>query len=142
MNPQNPNPYKRNTDNASELRRRLSLSVEEGLEAASNLPIAASAHRVNRTQRLVRERARTLQARRSMMRSLWLPMTICAGLVILLCAAVWSVLDQYELEPTGMPDPSQQIIVLLMWCLPLSAILLAVVWFRRTGNRSEHEPRP
>lgn len=122
-----------------ELLRRLKMSVEEGSDLASGIPIAASARTVNRTHRLIRERARNLQERRSMMRSLWLPMVVCSGLVVVLCAAVWSVLDQYDLEPTGMPDPSQQIIVLLMWCLPLSAILLAVVWFRRTGSRSENE---
>ncbi len=127
---------------ASELERRLALSVEEGSRAAATLSIAASASSVNRTHRLVRERARTLQQRRSMMRSLWLPLTVCSGLVLLLCAAVWTVLDQYDLEPTGMPDPSQQMIVLLMWCLPLSAILLAVVWFRHTGSRSENQTRP
>ena len=126
----------------TEMRRRLAMSVEEGTRAASHLSIAASAQSVNRTHRLVRERARTMQARRSMMRSLWLPLTVCSGLVVLLCAAVWTVLDQYELEPNGMPDPSQQMIVLLMWCLPLSAILLAVVWFRRAGNRSENQTRP
>lgn len=131
-----------NDRSRDELDRRLALSVEEGSRAASRMPVAASAQSVNRTHRLVRERARTLQARRSLMRSLWLPLTVCSGLVILLCAAVWTVLDQYDLEPNGMPDPSQQMIVLIMWCLPLSAIVLAVVWFRRTGSRSENQTHP
>lgn len=127
---------------SGKLEERLALTVQEGERASSTLPVSASASRVNRVHRLVRARARTMQARRSMMRSLWLPLTVCSGLVLMLCAAVWSVLDQYELEPNGMPDPSQQMIVLMMWCLPLSAILLAVVWFRRAGARSERGTRP
>lgn len=127
-----------------ELERRLALSVEEGSRAATaaQVNIVASSQRVNRTHRLVRERARSLQARRSLMRSLWLPLAVCSGLVLSLCAAVWTLLDQYDLEPTGMPDPSQQMIVLIMWCLPLSVGLLAVVWVRRAGSRSENQPRP
>lgn len=120
-----------------ELKRRLGLSVEEGSHAASHLAVAASAHTVNRTHRIIRERARSLQARRSLLRSLWFPLAVYSGLVVVLCAAVWSVLDQYDLEPNGMPDPSQQMIVLIMWCLPLSAILLAVVGYRRKGNQAD-----
>ena len=124
-----------------ELERRLALPVEDALQASTHLATAASARRVNRTHRLVRERAQKLQARQSFLRSLWVPLGVCSGLVLLLCGAVWSLLDQYDVEPTGMPDPSQQMLVLLMWCLPLTAIVLALVWFRRIGTRTENERR-
>ncbi|ADW70215.1 hypothetical protein [Granulicella tundricola] len=123
-----------------ELKRRVGLPVEEGFAqsaSASGAHAAASAAMVNRTHRIVRERARTIQARRSRVRSLWLPLAVCSGLLVVICAAIWSVLDEYELVPTGMPDASQQMFVLLMWCLPLSAVLIALVWFRRAGTRIE-----
>jgi hypothetical protein len=123
-----------------ELKRRVALPVEEGSaqsQATSGAHAAASAAMVNRTHRIVRERARTLQARRSRVRSLWLPLAVCSGLTLLICGAIWTVLDEYEIVPTGIPDSSQQMFVILMWCLPLSAVLIALVWFRRTGAESE-----
>ncbi len=85
----------------------------------------------NRTHRVVRERARVMRERRSMVRSLWAPLLLCAGLLVAICSAVWNALDQYEAVPSGIPDASQQLLVLMMWSLPLSAALLALVWFRR-----------
>jgi hypothetical protein len=123
-----------------ELKRRVNLPVEEGFAqsaSSSGAHAAASAAMVNRTHRIVRERARTIQARRSKVRSLWLPLSVCSGLLVVICAAMWTVFDEYELAPTGIPDASQQMFVLLMWCLPLSAVLIALVWFRRTGSKPE-----
>jgi hypothetical protein len=123
-----------------ELKRRVDLPVEEGSAqsaSSSGAFAAASATMVNRTHRIVRERARTLQARRDKVRSLWLPLGVCSGLLLVICAAMWTVFDEYELAPTGIPDASQQMFVLLMWCLPLSAVLIALVWFRRTGAKPE-----
>jgi hypothetical protein len=93
---------------------------------------AALAARVNRTHRVVRERAKTIQARRSHVRSLYAPLGIFSAFLIGICAAVWSVLDQYELEPTGTPTASYQMLVLLLWSVPVSAALMAVVWFRKS----------
>jgi hypothetical protein len=117
----------------AELKRRLELPVEEGTKEASTTTLgsAASAAMVNRTHRVVRERARTMQARRSLVRSLWLPLAVFSGILIVICTAVWTVLDEYEIAPTGIPDASQQMFVVMLWFLPLSAVLLAVVWFRR-----------
>ena len=118
----------------NELQRRMDLPVEEGsaqAAAGSGARMIASAAVVNRTHRIVRERARNLQAQRKRARSLWLPLAVFSGLLIILCTAVWSVLDEYELIPTGIPDASQQMFVLLMWCLPLSALVLAFVLLRR-----------
>ena len=103
------------------------------LRQAGRMNTTASAAMVNRTHRVVRERARTLQARRSTMRSLWIPLAVSGGLLVVITTAIWTVLDQYEVAPTGLVDANQQLLVLLMWCLPLSVVLLAVVWFRRDG---------
>ena len=65
---------------------------------------------------------------------------IVASLLVILVTAVWSLLDQYELNPTGMPDASDQYMVLGLWFLPVSVGLLGMVWFTRTrGRRSGRE---
>ena len=110
------------------------MSMDADLRAgriSSRLNAAASASMVNRTHRVVHERAKKIQARRSKMRSLWIPLVVSGGLLAVIVTAIWSILDQYELSPTGLPDANQQMMVLLMWCLPVSALLLFVVWFRR-----------
>jgi hypothetical protein len=58
-------------------------------------------------------------------------------MIIIFCSAVWSVLDEYELVPVGVPDSKYQIFVLLLWFFPVSASLLGLVWFRRSRNRPE-----
>jgi hypothetical protein len=102
-----------------------------------NAPARASV--VNRTHRVVRERARSIAARRSRVRSLWIPLAVCSSLLIILSTAVWSILDQYEVNPTGVPDASNQFLVLLMWFLPVSMALLALVLFRRARKRADRE---
>ncbi len=97
---------------------------------------AISATVANRTHRVVRERANILRARRDKVRSLWIPSLVCASLLMAVCVAVWTVLDQYEVAPSGIPDASQQLLVLMMWSLPLSAALLAWVWFRRSNDQT------
>jgi hypothetical protein len=107
--------------------------------AASALSQAEASSLVNRTHRVVRERARLIQVQRRHARSLWIPLTVCASLLVILCSAVWIIFDEYELNPTGMPDASNQIFVLLLWFLPVSLALLAIVWFRQTRVRGERE---
>jgi hypothetical protein len=94
---------------------------------------------VNRTHRVVRERARAIAARRTRARSLWLPLAICSSLLVIICTAVWIVLDEYEVTPTGVPDSSDQFLVLLIWFFPVSMALLTMVWFRRSRKRSGRE---
>lgn len=90
----------------------------------------ASAAMVNRTRRIVRERAASMQARRSRVRGLWIPLAVSGGLLSLICFAVWSVFESNDVTPNGIPDASQQMFVFLMWCLPVSAAVLAIVWYR------------
>jgi uncharacterized membrane protein YedE/YeeE len=105
---------------------------------ASGPQIAAGAAMVNRTRRVVRERARTMQVRKSRMRSLYIPLLVSAGLLAAVMFALWTVLEGYDATGAGVPAASQQIMVMLMWYLPVSAALLAAVWVRRTGSTLDH----
>ncbi len=44
-----------------------------------------------------------------------------------------------EVSPTGAPDASNQFLVLMMWFLPVSMALLALVLFRRARKRADNE---
>jgi hypothetical protein len=104
-------------------------------DAFADLDMSARASVVNRTHRVVRERAKTLAARRSRIRSLWIPVAVCSSLLVIICTAVWSALDAYDVTPTGVPDASNQFLVLCLWFFPVSMALLAVVLFRRALKR-------
>jgi len=100
---------------------------------------AARAAVVNRTHRVVRERAKQMTSRRERIRSLIAPLAVSAALVVILVTAVWTLLDEYELTPTGVVDSSDQYLILLLWFLPVTAVLLAMVYFTRARRRSERE---
>jgi hypothetical protein len=104
-------------------------------EGSADLTPPARASVVNRTHRVVRERARTLAARRSRIRSLWIPLAVCSALLVIICTAVWSALDAYDVTPTGVPDASNQFLVLCLWFFPVSMALLALVLFRFARKR-------
>jgi hypothetical protein len=113
--------------------------VKAGLNAGSSRNAVADASRVNRTHRVIRERAKTLKARRSRIRSLWIPLTVSSALLLIFCTAIWNVMDEYELVPTGIPDSRYQIFVLMLWFFPVSACLLGMVWYSRSRSRSEED---
>jgi hypothetical protein len=104
-------------------------------ESFAELDMSARASVVNRTHRVVRERAKTIAARRSRIRSLWIPLAVCSSLLVIICTALWSALDAYDVTPTGVPDASNQFLVLCLWFFPVSMALLAVVLFRRVRKR-------
>jgi hypothetical protein len=108
-------------------------SLKRGVLAETN--IAARASVVNRTHRVVRERARMIAARQTKVRSLWIPLAVCSSLLVIICTAVWSALDAYEVTPNGVPDASNQFLVLCLWFLPVSMALLTVVLFQRARKR-------
>jgi len=108
-------------------------SVARAALSDANTPARASV--VNRTHRVVRERAKTMAARRSRVRSLWIPLAVCSSLLVIICTAVWSALDAYDVTPGGVPDASNQFLVLCLWFLPVSMVLLAVVLFQRARKR-------
>lgn len=104
----------------------------EIVSTADDASTAARARLVNRTHRIVRERAQTLKSQRSRNRGLWIPMIVSAAFLLILCTAVWSLLDQYELTHNGVPDASSQIFLFLLWFFPASAAILALAWAHRT----------
>jgi H+/Cl- antiporter ClcA len=100
---------------------------------------------VNRTHRVVRQRANVIKARRSHVRSLMLPLIVCSVLLILSAIAVWSglyetqaaeaVQDVVSLAPT---DTNDEFLVVLLWFVPVSLALLGPVWFRRAHTAADH----
>jgi hypothetical protein len=102
--------------------------------------MAARAGVVNRTHRVVRQRAQVLQERRSRVRSLLLPLIICSMLLLLICLGLWIELDQYQaaeiqdVASLAANEASRHFLVVLLWFVPVSMATLAAVWFRR-GDR-------
>ena len=94
---------------------------------------------VNRTHRVVREQALTMREQKSKTRSLWVPLGISSILMVAICYAIWGMLDGYDLTPNGIPDASDQLMILLLWSLPVTAAILGMVWFKRARTRSDSE---
>jgi hypothetical protein len=116
---------------------RRPISIDENVSSmVTDLSAAARASMVNRTHRVVRERANSLNARRDLVRSLWFPMAVSSAMLVILCSTVWSVFEQYEAVPSGVPESGDQSFVLLLWFLPISVTVLAAVWFRRMRDGS------
>jgi hypothetical protein len=116
--------------------------------ALSGMSAAARSGVVNRTHRVVRQRAKVMQERRSHVRSLWVPLIVCSVLLILTCLAVWTGLYQYQaaeaaeavqadMAALAANDANNQFLVVLLWFVPVSLAVLATVWFRRTHNGAE-----
>jgi hypothetical protein len=101
----------------------------------------SAAAAVNRTHRVVRDRARTLQEQKRRVRSLWIPLIVSFGFLASILFAVWSVMDESEFFADGLPDSSQNLLMLALWCIPLSVIVLVVVWFGRASAHSNDGSR-
>lgn len=107
---------------------------------AKPMNFTARASVVNRTHRVVREQALVMQEQKQRSRSLWVPLGIFSMLLMGLCYAVWVVLQGYDdLAPNGLPDASDQMFLLLLWSLPVTAVLFGLVWFQRGRNRANSE---
>ena len=107
---------------------------------ARPMNFTARASVVNRTHRVVREQALVMQEQKQRSRSLWVPLGIFSMLLVGLCYAVWVVLEGYDdLAPNGLPDASDQMFLLLLWSLPVTAVLFGLVWFQRGRNRANSE---
>ncbi len=115
----------------------LSSSMSEFNRSAINS--SAKANMVNRTHRVVRERARTMQANRSRMRGLLLPLLLCSSLMIMVFGAFYVVLEQYDLLTSEPSTNSHHLFLILLWFVPVSGALLAMVWFRHSRSQSDAE---
>ncbi len=110
--------------------------------ALGSVDTAARAGVVNRTHRVVRQRAQVMQERRSYMRSLMVPLILCSVLLALAVAAVWSGMYQYQAaEAAEMVeadvaalDANNHLLVALLWFVPVSVAVLAAVWGRHMKN--------
>ncbi len=111
---------------------------------------AARASVVNRTHRVVRQRAQVMQARRSHVRSLMIPLIICSVLLILTVVAVWSGLYQYQaaeaaeavqadVAALAASDANNHFLVMLLWFVPVSIVLLGTILIRRTRHSAGRE---
>jgi hypothetical protein len=111
----------------------------QDLIRAARLQGGARAQVVNRTHRVVREQALVMRELKSQKRSLWAPVLICSSMLLVICYAVWGMMDGYDVTPTGIPDASDQMMILLLWSLPVTAFVLGLVWIRRGRNRANGE---
>ena len=91
----------------------------------------ARASVVNRTHRIVRAEALTLREQKEKKRSLWVPLVLFTALMSALCYAVWSTLDSYDLSTNGVPDTRDQMMIFLMWFVPVTALVVLVVLLKR-----------
>jgi len=119
------------------------MSFESKVNAyAPNAGMAARGSVVNRTHRVVRERAMVMQERRSRMRGLMVPLVLCSVLLLLAIAAVWSGLYQYQAAEAAEAmqadvaalDANNHFLVVLLWFVPVSIALLGTVLFRRSRS--------
>lgn len=126
----------------------MNLNESELIARSAMMGLNAVAHGkvVNRTHRVVRQRAQTMRANQLKSRSLVLPMIVCSTVMIVLFYAFWRLLEQYE----SLSQEAAQVVIppsasghhlffILLWFLPASIALLAMVWFRRTRNQSDPE---
>jgi hypothetical protein len=94
---------------------------------------------VNRTHRVVRDMALGMREQRQKQRSLWLPLGIFSVLMVVVCLGAWAMLDGYELIPDGIPDASDQMLLFMLWSLPLTGFLMVLAWFRRSHANDQDE---
>jgi hypothetical protein len=104
----------------------------------SNPQMNARASVVNRVHRIVRAEALTMQEQKAKKRSLWAPLLVFSALMGTICYAIWSTLDSYDLAPNGLPDARDQMMLFLLWFVPVTVLVMGLVWFKRgRGNNSE-----
>ena len=96
---------------------------------------AARSTVVNRTHRVIREQALTMREQKKRSRGLWAPLLISSAFLLVICYAVWAITAGYDLTPTGVPDASDQVLLLLLWPLPVTVVVLGLIWLRRTRGR-------
>ena len=106
--------------------------------ATAGMNAVASAAIVNRTHRVIRERAQKMQKQRKKARSLWIPLGVSTALLVTLACALWTAFEDFEGSSAGLPNTSGMVVI-LVWSVPISAMILAVIWSRRTSTGSENE---
>jgi len=106
----------------------------------NELPMhGARARVVNRAHRVVREQALQMREQKEKSRSLWVPLGIFSVLMVVICYGIWATMDSYDFASNGVPDASDQMILFLLWSLPVTAVVMGLVWFKRSRGRSGNE---
>jgi membrane-associated HD superfamily phosphohydrolase len=111
------------------------------------VPVTVRANVVNRTHRVVRERAKIMQEKRERDRSLMLPLLLCSGLLLLTAFAVWTGLYEYQAAEALQADvtaltaaeTTNHFLVVMLWFVPVSIALMATIWVRRSRNNADDE---
>ena len=122
-------------------------TVSFARSAVRAVPVSARGVVVNRTHRVVRERAKAMQERRSRARSLMAPLVICSVMLILSILAVWTGMYQYQaveaveadVSALAQADLSDHALVALMWFVPVSLALITAVFVRRSRKSRDGE---
>jgi hypothetical protein len=121
--------------------------ANDARHAIAGLHIAARSGVVNRTHRVVRERAKVMQERRSRARSLMVPLIVCSVLLILTALAVWTGVYQsqaagaVQADVTALApaDAANHFMVVMLWFVPISIALMVTVWVRRSRKDADDE---
>ena len=122
------------------------MNLHEFQPAPPTLSAAARAAIVNRTHRVVRERAEQMQRQKKGRRELVLPLLICSAVLLLVCYAAWVVVSGTgfgavgsEIEEqagkllTGQTvDTGSPFFLLLLWFLPITVVTVATLYLRRS----------
>lgn len=109
------------------------------MSVAAHTPVSSTTVRtsvVNRTHRVVRERARAMQAQKSRNRSLFAPILIASSLILIIVSACWFMFDDYEIFADATVDSRFHLPILLIWFLPVTGALLIVALVRRAKSGS------
>jgi hypothetical protein len=107
---------------------------------------------VNRTHRIVRERASAMRERKRTVRTLVIPFLICSTLLVLIANAIWTMGDETlaaEIEGSSVwhrvmelgSDAGSTISILLVWFLPISILTAAIVLYRKNRTNTSGEER-
>ncbi|MGI4854646.1 MAG: hypothetical protein ACRYF4_11455 [Janthinobacterium lividum] len=127
----------------------MSLTFSDGKQ---ELSLNARAAVVNRTHRIIRERALALQSRKRTVRDLVVPILICSTLLLFIGTAAWTLADEgvsgwegglwHRFTELG-GDAGSTVSILLVWFLPLSVVTAAAVMLRKTrlASRSDEAKR-
>ncbi len=112
---------------------------KENVAASAVEMPGARAAIVNRTHRVVRDQALHMREQRRRSRSLLAPLFISSALLLVICYAVWAMMAGYDLTPTAVPDASDQMLLLLLWSLPITVVVLGMIWLGRNRGSSSGE---
>ncbi|MEG9431375.1 hypothetical protein [Terriglobus sp. ADX1] len=104
---------------------------------------------VNRTHRVIRQRANAMRERKRTTRDLIVPFVVCSALLLFIAAAVLHVTDESISDIAGIwkrivdlgADAGSEVSLLLLWFLPLSVITAAVVLLRRNRRPSDRNDK-